>query len=120
VLSMLTAGSRAVPGGTTEGALVMNLSPKEEACEIMMPDWPSGSRRVWLHDVSPARAMPGRASVRVSRHPNRYPAAAGAFGHAHDDQYLSSMPGYGRKVAEARRTGFLPALRDGASARDLR
>ncbi len=47
----------------------MNLSPKEEACEIAMPDW---------------------------------------------------MPGNGKKAAEAGRTGFVPSLKDGASARGRR
>ncbi len=98
----------------------MNLSLKEEACEIAMPDWMPGSRRVWLHDISPAGDIPGRASARASRHVNRYPAAAGAFGLAGDDQYLSSMPGNGGKAVAARCTGFLSAVEDGASARDLR
>src|SRR5260370_38552631 len=41
----------------------MDLSLKEEACEIMMPDWMPGSRRVWLHDGSPARDVAGRDVV---------------------------------------------------------
>jgi hypothetical protein len=44
-------------------AVVMYLSAKDEACEIMMPDWMPGSRRVWLHDGSPARDVPGRDVV---------------------------------------------------------
>ena len=59
----------------------MNLSLKEEAREIMMPDWMPGSCRVWLHDMSPAVDIPGRVSARASRYLNSYPAAAGAFAH---------------------------------------
>ncbi len=98
----------------------MNLYPKEEACEIAMPGWTPGSRRVRLHDISPAGDITGRVSARASRHVNRYPAATGAFGLADDDQYLPSMSGNGGRVAATHRTSFLPALKDGASARDLR
>jgi hypothetical protein len=98
----------------------MTLSLKEGAREIAMPDWTPGSRRVRLHDISPAWDTQGRVSARVSRHVSRYPAVAGAFGLAGDDQYLPSMPGNGGTAAAARRAGFLSALKDGASARDLR
>jgi hypothetical protein len=97
----------------------MNLL-NEEAYETAMPDWMPGSRRVRLHDISPAGDIPGRVSARASRHVNRYPAAAGAFGLADDDLYQPSMPGIGRRVAEARRTGVIPALKHRASARDPR
>jgi hypothetical protein len=97
----------------------MNLSLQEEACEIMMPDWMPGSRRVWLHDINPARDGASRASARVLRLVNRHPAAAGAFGLADDSHYLSGMPGNGGRVAAPRRAGFLAALRDRAFARDL-
>src|SRR5260370_16270448 len=88
----------------------MNLCLKEEACEIAMPDWTPGSRRVRLHDISPAGDIPGRVSARASRHVNRYPAAAGAFGLADDDLYQPSMTGIGRRVAEARPSGVIPPL----------
>jgi hypothetical protein len=97
----------------------MNLSLQEEAREIMMPDWMPRSCRVWLHDINPARDGASRASARVLRHVNRYPAAAGAFGLADDGQYLPSMPGNGGRVAATRRAAFLAALRDRAFARDL-
>ncbi|SRR5260370_36489914 len=98
----------------------MNLCLKEEACEIAMPDWTPGSRRVRLHDISPAWDIPGRVSARAPRHINRYPAAAGAFGLADDDQYLPSMSGNGGRVTATYRASFLAALKDWASARDLR
>jgi len=41
----------------------MNLSLKEEAREIMMPDWMPGSCRVRLHDMSAAGDIPGRVSA---------------------------------------------------------
>jgi len=41
----------------------MDLCLKEEPCEIMMPDRMPGSRRVWLHDGSPVRDVPGRDVV---------------------------------------------------------
>jgi hypothetical protein len=98
----------------------MTSPRKEAACEIAMPDWVPGSRRVWLHDISPAEDNLGRVSARASRPFNRYPAAAGALGPAGDDYYLSSVPDKGARVPPTRRTGFLAAPKDGACARDLR
>jgi hypothetical protein len=42
---------------------------KEEACEIMMPDWMPGSCRVWPHDSSPARDVAGRDVVGEASEP---------------------------------------------------
>ena len=47
----------------------MYLSAKDEACEIMMPDWMPGSCRVWLHDSSPARDVAGRDVVSGASEP---------------------------------------------------